>query len=294
MNYTIRNKNLTVVISSRGGEFRSIRDTEGTEYLWQGDPGSWDERGPNLFPYIGRTTRQTYTWQGQEYHMPLHGFLSGSEMELKEQTPDSLSLCLKDSEETLKIWPFRFLLTITWKLEASTLTVSYQIDNPGACTMYFGIGGHPGFHIPLNPQLTFEDYRLDFGGQAAPRQILLSEDGFILEKDVPLLLTDGRYLPLSHELFANDAIVMKDMPGQITIESLKDSRKIRADFPDMNHLGIWNCSHAPFVCIEPWSSLPSRKNVVEDLETQPGLVSLEAGGTYLNTWSISIITGDHS
>lgn len=287
MNYTIENQYLTIEISSRGGELRSVRDAEGNEYLWQGDPASWEESGPNLFPYIGRTTRQTYTYQGKEYHMPLHGFLIGSEMELKTQTSDSLSLCLKISEKTLEIWPFHFCLTITWKLEHSALSVTYQVENQDDKTMYFGIGGHPGFRLPLEPSLSFSDYRIDFGKNAAPRQILLSDDCFVLEKDVPLELKEGRYLPLSHELFANDAIVMKDMPKELTIESPKGSRKIHAAFPDMAHLGIWSCGNAPFVCIEPWSSLPSRKDIVEDLETQPNLISLEAGKTYTNTWSIS-------
>jgi len=290
MNYTIQNQYLTVEISSRGGELRSVRDAKGTEYLWQGDPASWEESGPNLFPYIGRTTRQTYTYQGKEYHMPLHGFLIGSEMGLKTRTEDSLSLYLKTSEKTMEIWPFCFCLTITWKLNGSALSVSCQVENQDEKTMYFGIGGHPGFHIPLDPSLAFSDYRIDFGKNAAPRQILLSEDCFVLEKDVPLELEEGRYLPLSHELFANDAIVMKDMPKEVTIESSKDHRKIRAAFPDMDYLGIWNCGNAPFVCIEPWSSLPSRKDVVEDLETQPNLVSLEAGKAYTNTWNISILS----
>ncbi|WP_308784031.1 aldose 1-epimerase family protein [uncultured Blautia sp.] len=290
MNYTIKNQYLAVEISSSGGELRSVRDSEGTEYLWQGDPDSWEERGPNLFPYIGRTTRQTYTYQGKEYHMPLHGFLIGSEMELADRTDDSLSLCLKTSQKTLVIWPFHFCLTITWKLDGSTLSVSCQVENQDEKTMYFGIGGHPGFHIPMDSSLVFDDYRIDFGKNASPQQILLSDDCFILEKNVPLELEEGRYLPLSHELFARDAIVMKNMPKEITIESPKSHRKIHATFPDMDYLGLWNCGNAPFVCIEPWSSLPSRKDLVEDLETQPNLISLKAGKKYVNTWSVSVIS----
>ena len=53
MNYKISNSKLSVEISSKGGELRSIQDAEGKEYLWQGDADSWTDRGPNLFPYIG-------------------------------------------------------------------------------------------------------------------------------------------------------------------------------------------------------------------------------------------------
>ena len=53
---TIRNENLTVEISTLGGEMQSIKDAAGREYLWQGDAAFWSGRAPNLFPYTGRLT----------------------------------------------------------------------------------------------------------------------------------------------------------------------------------------------------------------------------------------------
>ena len=108
MNYKISNSKLSVEISSKGGELRSIQDAEGKEYLWQGDVASWTDRGPNLFPYIGRMTDGQYRYQGKRYHMDIHGFLPSSEMEFVEKTEDSLALKLETSEETLKQYPFNF------------------------------------------------------------------------------------------------------------------------------------------------------------------------------------------
>ena len=53
---------------------------------------------------------------------------------------------------------------------------------------------------------------------------------------------------------------------------------------------IWHMpfTDAPYVCIEPWSALPSRKGRIEDLSEQPNLVHLPAGKRYENTWSIEI------
>ena len=53
-------------------------------------------------------------------------------------------------------------------------------------------------------------------------------------------------------------------------------------------LGFWHMpkTDAPYVCLEPWSSLPSRQDVVEDLETQPDLISLPAGEVWTTTWSL--------
>ena len=121
MNYTISNEKLTLVVSSKGGEFQSIKDAEGQEYLWQGDSATWTDRGPNLFPYIGRMTEKSYKYQDTVYHMDIHGFLPYDEMELVEQKADSLTLRLVSSPETRKQYPFEFTLDITWKLEGEKI-----------------------------------------------------------------------------------------------------------------------------------------------------------------------------
>ena len=219
MNYTISNEKLTLVVSSKGGEFQSVKDAEGQEYLWQGDAATWTDRGPNLFPYIGRMTEKSYKYQDTVYHMDIHGFLPYDEMELVEQKADSLTLRLVSSPETRKQYPFEFTLDITWKLEGEKITITYQVKNTDDKKMYFGIGGHPGFQIPIEKNLKFEDYRIDFGEDPKPRRILFSEDCFVLEEDEAFALEEGRYLNLEHNLFDDDAIVLKEMPREVTLES---------------------------------------------------------------------------
>lgn len=118
----------------------------------------------------------------------------------------------------------------------------------------------------------------------------MSEDCFVLGKNEPFSLQEGRYLYLTHDLFDHDAIILTNIPEQVTLGSEKGNKKIIVKFAQMKYLGIW---HRPgkktnYVCIEPWSSLPSRKGIVEDIEIQPGLISLKAGDRYINTWSITI------
>lgn len=290
MKYKINNPFLTAEISSKGGELLSIKDKAGREYIWQGDEATWPDHGPNLFPYIGRMTDQSYRYKGQLYHMNIHGFLPYMEMEKKVQTEDTLTLCLKSSDLTMEQYPFAFVLEITWKLSDTKLDITYCIQNMDEETMYFGIGGHPGFCVPIEEGLSFEDYRLDFGECKDVKEILLSEDCFVLDKSRSFPLKDDRYIPLSHRLFDHDSIILKDMPKKVKISSEKAAGEIQVTFEDMNYLGIWHWPHAEvnYVCIEPWSSLPSRKGIVEDLATQPNLLSLESKKVYTNTWSISI------
>lgn len=75
MLYTIFNDFIEVTISDVGAELQSIRSkSDGTEYLWQGNPEFWAGRAYNLFPICGRLTEGRYTFEGKTYEMNLHGF----------------------------------------------------------------------------------------------------------------------------------------------------------------------------------------------------------------------------
>ena len=130
MNYTISNEKLTLVVSSKGGEFQSVKDAEGQEYLWQGDAATWTDRGPNLFPYIGRMTEKSYKYQNTVYHMDIHGFLPYDEMELVEQKADSLTLRLVSSPETRKQYPFEFTLPPNCSHSLNTVCVTTSTQSP--------------------------------------------------------------------------------------------------------------------------------------------------------------------
>ena len=95
---------------------------------------------------------------------------------------------------------------------------------------------------------------------------------------------------MNHNLFDEDAIVLRDMAKSVTLKSDKSDRYVKVEYPEMDYLGIWHmpCTDAPYVCIEPWSSLPSRQDVIEDLAKKEDLIALEGGKVYENTWTIEI------
>lgn len=290
MLYEIKNENLSVSVAAHGGELRSVKDREGREYLWQGDPDIWKESAPNLFPYIARMTDKTYTFRAETYHMNIHGFLKYMDMELVSCEGDTLVMKLDSSQETKAQYPFDFTVEIRWQLKGKSLEITYCVENKDNKTMYFGIGGHPGFNVPMEDGLAFTDYCLDFGQETQPLRVGMSEDCFVTGKDEPYALREGRFLDLRHDLFDDDAVILCGMPKQVTLTSDKGTRGIRVEYPDMTYLGIWHKPgmEAPYVCIEPWTSLPSRKGVVEDISGQDNLISLEAGAKYENSWSITV------
>lgn len=288
--YTIRNDRLTVTVSPLAAELQSIRSAEGIEYLWQGDPAYWASRAPTLFPYIARLKDGCYDLDGRRYSMKIHGLAPYTEFVCDEHTDDALTLSMSDTAETLRQYPRRFRFSVRFHLEQNRLCVAYHVENRDDKPMFFAVGGHPGFRVPLVEGPDFADYRLRFSSPCRPKRIGFTPEVLVSGEETPYPLQDGCIIPLRHDLFHDDAIVLRDVGHEIVLENPADTHSVTVSFPGMPYLGIWHRpdSDAPYVCIEPWSSLPGRSDAVTALETQADLLSLPAGGEYTNRWSITI------
>lgn len=286
MEHSIQNEFFKVTVSQKGAELQSIRSADGTEYLWQGDPAFWEGRAPTLFPYVGRLTRESYTYDNKLYHMEIHGFAPNAQFRLTRLEPSRMGLLLSDSAETLEKYPFHFAFEVEYALEGNRLTVTYRVENRDSKTMYFGLGGHPGFRVPLEPGKKFDDYYLEFAEPCLPDQVQFSEACFITGEETPFPLENDRILRLRHDMFDHDALFFKKTAGEVKLCCDGGKRSVTMGFPGLPVLGIWHWPHteAPYVCIEPWSSLPSKQDEVTDLQGQKDLISLEAGETYETAW----------
>lgn len=286
MLYHIENDFLHISISDRGAELMNIRSADGTEYLWQGDPTYWSDRALNIFPYVARLTNGCYTYQGKTYHLPIHGFAPTAQFTVAEQLPGSITFTLESCPEYYEMYPFLFRFSIRYYLEGTALHAEMKVENLDEKVMYFGLGGHPGINVPLEDGLCFEDYFLEFP-DADLRRVEFTPACFITGKEDPFPLENSR-LPLRHNMFDDDAIVLKGVPGEVTLRSEKGQRSVTLTARDLPVYGFWHMprTDAPYICLEPWSSLPSRQDVVEDLQTQEDLIRLEAGKTYVTTWSL--------
>ena len=274
----ISNQHLIVTMTQEGGTLTSIRDAKtGREYLWQGDPAYWTGQAPNLFPFVGRLYEKTYTLHGKAYPMTIHGFVRHAQMTVEEEQEASCCFLLTDSPETLAVYPYRFAFRIRYALEGPVLQVAFQVENRSEEPLYCGMGGHPGFNVPLEEGLTFEDYVFSPALQVAPER-----PAYPLE--------EGRKLPLRHELFDLDAVVLAGAPRQVTLSSPKGSHGVTVAYPQMPYVGFWHKpqTDAPYVCIEPWSILPGRDNLVEELSQMPDMTTVAPGQTFENRWSITI------
>ena len=171
MDYQISNGCVQAVVSDLGAELQSVKK-DGCEYLWNGDAAYWAERSPLLFPYVGRFTDGKYLLDGREYEMNIHGFARKLVYHVLYREEDMITFELRDSEETFKVYPYHFILQVSYELQDNEIVITYRVSNCTKETMYFGIGGHPGFQVPLEDGLEFSDYYLEFGGVSRPERVL--------------------------------------------------------------------------------------------------------------------------
>ncbi len=288
---SIENEALSVTVDTLGAQLRSILGKNGCEYLWQGDPAYWAKQAPVLFPVIGRLEEKKHRVGEREYPMGIHGFAAGSEFAVSDHRAASLTLTLQQSSETLSVYPFAFSLEITYRLTGSTLEAVHRVTNRSGEIMAFAIGGHPGFRVPLEEGLAFEDYCLEFSEVCAPERIGFTADTVLVSgKTEPYPLEDGRRIRLRHDLFDDDAIILQNTSRQVTLKSSGGSRSVTVAYSDMAYLGFWHMPKrdAPYVCIEPWSALPGRSGIIEDFAKRPDFTKLAPGQSCENTFTVSI------
>lgn len=286
----IQNEAICVEVNPLGAELQSVKSADGVEYLWQGDPKYWAGRATVVFPWAGRLLGGQHRSGGKLYEMGIHGFARNQLFTCTARSETAVTLTLEANEETKAQYPFEFLFAITYALEGSTLQITYQVENTGSRTMYFAWGGHPGFNVPLTEGETMADYEVEFADICRPDRILFSQETLLVAGSCPYPLEEGKKLQLSHDLFDGDAIFLANTAKSVTLRGRKSGRGVTLSYPDMKYLGLWHAprTDAPYVCIEPWSSLPGRDGVVEDFSCRSDLLYATPGETQKTTWTIEI------
>lgn len=288
MLHTLKNEYLNVKISINGGELQSITTKNNNELLWQGDATFWGNRATNLFPIVGRLTDGKYTYDNNEYSMGVHGFVRHSTLTPEKTGENSIKFTLTENETTLSQYPFKFSYNVEYTLDKNKITCTYRVKNTDDKTIIFGVGGHPGFNIPLSGESNFEDWQLIFDNGENMKEVLLSDTCYILSKTRPY--KDNKILPLKHSLFDNDAIVLQETGGSVTLKSAKSTTQIKMEYSDFNYLGLWHKpkTEAKFVCIEPWTSLPAKNLIVDDLKTKQDMIHLEPNKEFAVSFNLII------
>ncbi len=103
------------------------------------------------------------------------------------------------------------------------------------------------------------------------------------------LLNDAKQLPLNKGLFANDALVLKNLvSSRVSLLSRKTEHGLTMDFPGFPYLGLWAAPGADFLCIEPWCRIADSVDALQLWEEKEGINKLEAGARFVRTWTVSV------
>jgi galactose mutarotase-like enzyme len=285
---SLQHGHLSATIHPLGAELRSLFDAStGIEYMWQADPAWWGKHSPVLFPIVGSLKNNAYFFEGREYHLPRHGF-ARDQMFLTEKLNDYEAVfTLTDNEHSRLVYPFAFRLQLIYTLTENDLSVTYRVHNPAESTLWFSVGGHPAFNIPLLAGTAYRDHYLQFNMQE-PFVRWHLQDGLISDKNSVVEAASGR-VPLHPSLFYEDAIVFKHLKSnRVTIGSIRHAHGLDFDFPGFPYLGIWAAKDAPFVCIEPWCGHADTIGHDGKLENKPGIERLEAGEDWERTWRVTV------
>ncbi len=282
----IENDDLVVIISEKGAELQSIQ-LNALEYLWQADSNYWGKHSPVLFPIIGELKDGKYIFDEKEYHLPRHGFARDKVFEAKKTSFSSAIFTLQSNADTLAVYPFQFIFQIQYEIKQHSLYCSYMVQNVNDVDMYFSVGGHPAFKVPLNDKLQYEDYTLKFNNDTTLQRFLL-HNGLTKDDTETLPLNDKRLL-LKSSLFYDDAIVLKHISSdQIRLYSDKDPHGLTFSFEGFPYFGIWAAKDAPFVCLEPWCGIADNIQHNYQLTNKEGINQLAAGAIWKRTWCVEL------
>lgn len=288
--YRIKNDNLSAAITKKGVELASLIDRESeVEYIWQADPAVWGSHAPVLFPIIGGLKDGTYTYEGKTYSLPKHGMVrNNGNLTVTAQTADSITLELRADEQTKKMYPFDFIFRITYRLKGRTLIQEHEVINEGRETMYFSLGGHPAFKVPLRKNEAYADYFLAFEQLESAPSYVVNGDGLIAAETVEVPW-EGNKLPLTHALFNNDALVFKTLESRrVELVSKQYGTVLSVHYPAFDYLGIWAKPDGNFVCIEPWLGIADAYDASGKLSEKEGIRSLAGGKSFMASFIIGV------
>lgn len=278
----ISNAILKATINTFGAELISLVKNN-KNYIWKIDETYWNKTSPVLFPIVGRLINDSYSFNGEKYQLPRHGFARNMEFSFDKKSDSQVVFELNESEETKINYPFDFKLLITYTLIENELVIEYFVRNQSDEVLPFSIGAHPAFAISDK----FENYSLQFNAADTFETHHLENESF--NGKTTLVEKNNNAIALNYNLFEKDALVFKQLKSNEVVLKNKDKSILKVNFDHFPYLGIWTKENAPFLCIEPWCGLADHANHNGNLEEKEGMNHLPAGEDFLRAIRIEIL-----
>lgn len=200
---------------------------------------------PILFPACGRLK------EGRYGTVPKHGFARNLKWEKSGESTDgaaALTLSIRDTADTRKVYPHGFVLSHTHTLRGNTLNIRQTVTNTGDNDMPFSLGLHPYFSVdPTVATATVPSHLYEgLDGENA-------FDGAFAFKN--------NYDSVCKNLFGNESVLDTGLGYRVRISWKAPYR----------YCVVWSPEEVEFACIEPWTAPPNALNTgVDVLTLKPG------------------------
>lgn len=285
----LSNDKVGIQVASHGAELVSIW-ANGTEYLWQADPRYWARHSPVLFPIVGRVWNNVYRCGGKEYTLSQHGFARDMDFQPTYEEENAVIYTLESNEDTMKVYPFPFVLEIGYRLKGNRIEVMWSVQNTGDQVMDFQIGAHPAFYYRNLDVQTDERAFLDFGsGTKQLEYISPAEKGCVSDKRHTLKLQDGLMDINSHSFDCDTYIFENSQVKKITLMDKLKRPYVSLEF-NSPLVAVWSPSavhpDVPFICIEPWYGRCDKVGYHGDFKDREWMQHLEPGKSFDAGYSI--------
>lgn len=291
MEHILENETLRVSVTSSGAQIKSVvHKSDGAEHIWCGDARVWRFQTPVLFPYTGKVKDGRIDIRGKRVeHAPPHGVVRDMEHALVGRGEDSLTLMAQADDTTIQIFPYRFRFYSTFRLAGASLWHTLTVENTDQEPFSFGIGYHPGFAIPFDPQHTIEDYEIRFSEPESP--ICLETPEGLLSGRYSIMGSALRVLPVTDGLFDGGGYCMTGLRSKtLGLYERGSGRAVVCHIGDFPYCLLWSQSGRPeFVCIEPWHSLPSTAQGGYSWEEKAAAAALSPGQRWHTTLQMDFV-----
>ncbi|MBX3738561.1 aldose 1-epimerase [Oleiharenicola sp. Vm1] len=281
----------------QGGELSSLRVQlrgEWLELLYRArdyrEATGWRGKAPLLWPAVGRNFSRTqppdpnaelcsYDFAGRRYDLPIHGFARKQAWQVIGTRADAdgaaVEVELTDDAATRRQYPFGFSFRIVYRLAEGRLTLTHRIAaaRENDATMFFSIGNHVTFRLPLVP------------GSAPGETTLQTPSRFELPKDAntlptgearpldlskPSRLAERSFLPpLGLAGYEGDPWVRLADPTGLAIVVTHQAERLPAGQCIL--FNLWGSPASGYFSPEPWVGL------TDSLNRRAGLIELQPG-----------------
>ncbi len=256
---------------------------------------------PILFPFPNRIREGRYTWDGQEYQLPLtdghpntlHGFVLDRPWRVVEEGDNFVKGQFQlsvDAPDLAELWPSDFILEVTYTVEGTELTMDVTVTNPDDTPLPWGFGTHAYFKLPLRDGSTVDDCLV----QAPAHQEWVLDECLPTGKrrDVSKMadLREGASLA-GRKL--DDVLTDLRTDGDMIETAVTDPKarlRMVQSFPrDFRELVVFTPPWTDAVCMEPYTCVTDAINLQQQ-GIDAGWRTLEPGGSFTTQILIRVET----